>query len=822
MKAIVIFFMLGMSMSYSQEFIGQIFPIDSAGKYALINTKGDQISEWKRYDNVRTKVGIPFLLTEKYGKLGLADTNLNQQLTHRFKAIEPYGKYILAETHTALLFLNQQLDTVLEINDVSRYEIIHQNKKSRYYKASNGVTHKMIVHTYDGCGILKPSLEWQIEPSALDDAFYQDQIIYTRKGDSFGFISSNETIIPAIYATISSFNENVMELQDASGHRHYFTNQGKAFPHTDSTLVYDYLYGYYKIYQNGKGEIYNLQVEKILNHRFEDAFQINSPFKYHGVWVDAKPNDFTYQFAFLQNGKIGACNEKGQVLIPAQYEHIDAAMKDRYIIMKDGKFGVIDHNNNVVIEPTFTYIQYYVDYFRVVDGTKKGIMSLNGDTLVPIEFKEVNIEREGFLTLKKGKKGFYTFSGEKILDNVYDDAFHRNGGLELVASKGKCMLDKKGLLTPAYCSNISRTSKRVKYYYQGKIHLGEIVDHAVVNTTIYPMPKSTTITDRWQSNTAISFYQTPCVTFVDQRNGKYGSKKVKDTTWAIAPRFTNYFSMNYGKVKEPFEDYVHLGGNSFKTKEKIRSFDGENGHLGQNKLSHQDRMSSRTWHSSDFDPELLMDGTYEYYSNNHVNPGEQVFIFKRKGFNSVALTNGALTMQEGEDLISFRDFYFDLNDCHNFKIHSKRLFSQLSADPMVKVQDPNYRVQMIEENHTYRKLGDFKSYRELNSGAFMVQYQDESWNIILKGKEPLISSNVDEIKVVRFDEFEYYIAEQIMDNGQRLTFIYNGGGAMLDGKGFQSIKVVDVGLFKVENPTNYQWLDRYSNVVYEITKAETP
>lgn len=545
MKALFIFIFLGISVSYSQDFLGQIFPIDSAGKYALANSEGVRTTEWKRFESVKTQAGIPFIVTQKYGKLGLADTTLEQVLPHRFKRFRMYGENILAETHTSLLFLSPSLDTLLELTDVSRHEIIGQNENSRYFKNSDRPS-KMIIHSYDGCGILKPNLEWLVPLNELDDAFYQDKIIYTRKGNQFGFIANNETIIQPAYSSISTFNDKVLELQDANGHRHYFTERGQAFPYTDSTLVYDYLYGYFKVYQNGKGEIYNYQMEKMVRHNFEDVYQINSPYKYHGMSVEGNYHqDFNYEFAFLKNGKIGVCNEAGKVIIPPMYEHIDAAMKDRYIFMKEGKFGVIDRNNNVIIEPTFTFIQYYYDFFRVVDGNSKGIMSMDGDLLVPVKFKEVNIEQEGFLTLLKGKKGFYTKTGEKILDNVYDQVFRRNGGLELVASTGKCMVDEKGLLTPNYCSEVSRSANRIKYYYQGKIHVGEIQENQVVNTTIYPMPKSTKIEDRWQSNHPISFYQSPCKTFIDQLNSKYGSKKVRDTTWAIAPTFTNYFEIAY-------------------------------------------------------------------------------------------------------------------------------------------------------------------------------------------------------------------------------------------------------------------------------------
>lgn len=822
MKAILTFIFIGISAAYPQDFLGQLFPIDSAGKWALANNEGFNTTGWKRYDKIKTQAGIPFIVTQKYGKLGLADTALKQLLPHRFKKFKLYGENILAETHTSLLFLSPSLDTLLELTDVSRYEIIGQNENSRYFKNSNR-PNKMIVHSYDGCGILEPNLEWFVPLDELDDAFYQDKIIYTRKGNQFGFIANNETVIEPTYSSISTFNNKVFELQDENGHRHYFTERGEAFPYTDSTLVYDYLYGYFKIYQNGKGEIYNYKMEKMVQHNFDDVYQINSPYKYHGMQVEGDHyQNFKYEFAFLKNGKIGVCNEAGEVIIPAIYEHIDAAMKDRYIFMKDGKFGVIDRYNNVIIQPHFTFIQYHYDYFRVVDGHSKGIMNVNGESLVPVKYKEVKIEKEGFLTLLKGKKGFYSLLGEKILDNVYDQAFRRNGGLELVAEQGTCMVGQKGLLTPKYCSEVSRSTNRIKYYYQGKIHIGEIQDNQVVNTTIYPMPKSTKIEDRWQNTHAISFYQSPCKTFIDQLNSKYGSKKVRDTTWAVAPTFTNYFELAYGKVKEPHEETIQLAGNMLKTKEKMKSFDGDNGYLGSDRLSHQDRMSSRTWHSSDFDPELKMDQTFEYYSNNYVSPGNHEFIYKRRGFNSVAISEGSMNMQEGQDVIGFRDFYFDLNDCHNFKIDSKRLFSKLSSDPNVKVKNPRYKVIMIEENHTYRKLGEYKSYQELKSGAFMVQYDDNSWNIIVKGKERLFTEDVEQIEIIQFDEFEFYRIHARDENGRLLTYLYNGGGSLLGGKGYQSIEVVDFGTFKVETDTSYQWIDNYDNKKYEIIKADMP
>jgi hypothetical protein len=583
--------------------------------------------------------------------------------------------------------------------------------------------------------------------------------------------------------------------------------------------VYDLSYATYKIYKNGKGELYDKSLNKLITHSHEDAYQINSFYKKHGSSLsEFNLESFEKEFAFLSQQKVGVISENGRQIIPAEYQHVDAAFEGFYIVqtIEDSLFGVINSSNNYVITPKFTFIDFYGTYFRVIDENKKGILNESGDTLVPIEFDEINFEKEGFLTKKNSRKGFYTHGGKLILNTNYSAVFRSTGGLEFRSQKGDCMVNKNGLLTMRYCKHVSRTDEKVKYYYGGKIVIKEITNEVAGDSTIYAAPKSIYVEDRWRNSNQISTHHDSFITFQNQLNGKYGSKAKKRTDWGIPAAYDNIHSVDYNfRVKKLHQESFNFAGQYFTTKERVAPFYGNNGSREQFLLSYEGKGNSRTWHASVFDVTVNMDQEVEYYSPNHYVRGPQPLILKRFGFNAVSLTSGDFSLEKGQRIMTYKDIFEDLNECHNFEIVNKYQFGKMSQNPMITVL-----VLMIEENQTYNEVGEYSEYRELASGAALIKRPEGKYNILVAGKTELIKDDAEDIKVVMQDEFEYYFVQKLYSTAVGTTAIgwslYNTSGQIIDGF-YDQIEILDYNHFRVKKDNKVMWMNNKGSILKSLT-----
>lgn len=80
-----------------------------------------------------------------------------------------------------------------------------------------------------------------------------------------------------------------------------------------------------------------------------------------------------------KNGKYGIINDEGKEILKTQYADIDNIGKDDksgFIIKSDnGKYGVVDYSENVVIEPIYDGMEkvYGNDYYVAKKANKQNI-----------------------------------------------------------------------------------------------------------------------------------------------------------------------------------------------------------------------------------------------------------------------------------------------------------------------------------------------------------------------------------------------------------------------------------------------------------------
>lgn len=176
-----------------------------------------------------------------------------------------------------------------------------------------------------------------------------------------------------------------------------------------------------------------------------------------------------------------------------------------FLINKDNKWGVIDNNSKIVIEPTYDetivipdnkkdvfIINYDVDYDNNTYKTKvlnaKGKEILTGyDNIKALENYDENknlwYEENVLLIQKDGKYGLINFNGDVILNAEYDDIYALNGAKNSIVT----VKDKQlGLVNDLGKKIINNEFEEIKYLgdnskayvvkKDGKYGVNEILD----------------------------------------------------------------------------------------------------------------------------------------------------------------------------------------------------------------------------------------------------------------------------------------------------------------------------------------------------------
>ena len=125
------------------------------------------------------------------------------------------------------------------------------------------------------------------------------------------------------------------------------------------------------------------------------------------------------------NAKYGVFDLSGKFVINCTYDDL-YIIQDEYILAKkDGKFGVINFYNKVIVDFKYDGIDGYNGYFAVLKDSKMGVIDKNNNVVVPMfidvyqpyefKFRTNEIMPNGFAVLK-GELG----DNKKMIVDYYD------------------------------------------------------------------------------------------------------------------------------------------------------------------------------------------------------------------------------------------------------------------------------------------------------------------------------------------------------------------------------------------------------------------
>ena len=216
------------------------------------------------------------------------------------------------------------------------------------------------------------------------------------------------------------------------------------------------------------------------------------------IIIDAEANDYRKAWVFsdglaavMKDGKIGFINDQNDVVIPFQFDYTDKCrmydfgyvFHNGYCAMTDadGNLGLIDKIGNWVVEPEYDEIwaPHKSGYRVIVKDGMFGILDANATIVYPAQYGYITIIPEGFVLAQGGRQWQVDFDGNIVHPFMYENTYYLtyptgyndNGELqyafadyvkyEVINSYGIMNRITGEPITPAIYSDINMISKEL-------------------------------------------------------------------------------------------------------------------------------------------------------------------------------------------------------------------------------------------------------------------------------------------------------------------------------------------------------------------------
>ena len=349
------------------SYINNILKVQKDGKYGLINLDGKELQSCQ-YDEIYSLQGVQDVVkVQKDGKYGLINSEGKEIIAIQYADIQPLkenntSNFIIKNEGEKYGIISNNNQVVLDTN----YEQIKNVYTSNYYVVKKD--NKEVLVKKDGTEIALDNVDEITGILKKEDG----GIIFTKDG-KYGVMNlSNETIIDPMYEDLRETKTGIFiaKLNGKYGIIDEQKNEKLGF-----------LYQNINYYE--KADLYIGEDESFTNTVIDNNFEVkqtgilvdidedkgylelrqNDEYNYYNFKFETRKASeiFTNHTLFLskKDGKFGFVDKDGNVVVDHIYD--DATEQNDYGyagIKKDGKWGSIDEKGNVVQEPTYDLEEY--------------------------------------------------------------------------------------------------------------------------------------------------------------------------------------------------------------------------------------------------------------------------------------------------------------------------------------------------------------------------------------------------------------------------------------------------------------------------------
>lgn len=277
------------------------------GKYGLISISGKEIvpAIYESIETLEYKDGI--LKVKKDGKYGLIDINGNEIVKTEFNSIATDGYYNIDSKY-------DKAGYIINIRTDEGYRYGYINYKGRQILDTMYTNIKRITELKD------------------------DNLIYliTYNNGKAGVLKNGQTLIENEYENIE----------------------------------FDSVNNIFVLQKNAKQGVYDLEGNMILPIQYENI-------TFAGKYLNAN-----------KDGKLLVFDVTGTLQNEDSYKSLDTVADGKYSITinRNNQYGVIDSNKTNILENKYSYIEYTFDnYFIVSLEGKSGVLDANNNIIIPVE-----------------------------------------------------------------------------------------------------------------------------------------------------------------------------------------------------------------------------------------------------------------------------------------------------------------------------------------------------------------------------------------------------------------------------------------------------
>ena len=368
---------------FAEEFSEGLAIVGKEGKVGFINKNNKTVIPFKYDDAYSFKNGVAIVIqNEKYGLIDRLGKELNGL---KYDFIGPFeNELAVVANDTAYGYIDKtgavRIPLTLDYaGDFSNgYAVVQLNKKKGMIDKSG----KLVIPC---------QYQWLEKFNAVG--------ICRAKNDSlYGLLDYNGAEVqPFVYDLIDELNKS-LNIVVREGKYGYVSKTGKLtiplsydFDRT-SYLKCRFQNHFAKYRSKDKFGIIDSSGQKIFPAIFEDIGQYSD-----SNWVAVK-----------KRGLWGYSNQNLRLMIPYQYKMAFTFQHGYAVVLKDSLFGFIDTDGNYVISPSYEKVTTLnaLGYLVVKDG-KLGLVSFQLATKIPAIYERIEIYNDKFLVLEINSEVFY-------------------------------------------------------------------------------------------------------------------------------------------------------------------------------------------------------------------------------------------------------------------------------------------------------------------------------------------------------------------------------------------------------------------------------
>jgi len=365
----------------------------------FINDKGEQITPFI-YDYVYQSGD--YLIVEKDKKYGMLNKTGNYILPIDYELIKNYDEFTLVQKNNKIAVFSEENKFVSEfiyddLVDIFPDYILLKNSQGDFLMNKQG-TISYTVNKDEEIKDMKDSLlivsnkklnkmflrnleNMNLFESNYNEIEFINNVLKVSKNKKTGIVTyKNQIVIPLDFSSIYQFKDNyyIVSKDNLKGlyqqsnvilnkkYKHithflsdylYVVNDNNLSGLYDSELnvvipeeykIYEYYKSFYLVEQYNQLTIFNIEDKSTLKLNSNYKFRNKNHFRI------IKRNYFVLQ----EGNKYGVVNYKGEIIIPFEYDYLEAIYaSNKFIAKKNSKYGFISSKNEIIKELRFDHAQ---------------------------------------------------------------------------------------------------------------------------------------------------------------------------------------------------------------------------------------------------------------------------------------------------------------------------------------------------------------------------------------------------------------------------------------------------------------------------------